>query len=69
MDTYSEESDLRKKICIRRSTLADTQFAELSPARLRSEHACPAIVDAMDGFSGADLKRVVQDAKLNLAVI
>ena len=36
--------------------------------QLRSEHTWPAIVDATDGFSGADLKRLVQDAKLNLAV-
>lgn len=35
---------------------------------LHSQHAWPAIVDATDGFSGADLKRLVQDAKLNLAV-
>lgn len=36
--------------------------------QLRSEHAWLAIVDATDGFSGADLKRLVEDAKLNLAV-
>jgi transitional endoplasmic reticulum ATPase len=36
--------------------------------QLRSQDAWSAIVDATDGFSGADLKRLVQDAKLNLAV-
>ena len=36
--------------------------------QLRSEHAWPNIVEATDGFSGADLKRMVQDAKLNMAV-
>ena len=36
--------------------------------QLRSEHAWPAIAEVTDGFSGADLKRMVADAKLNMAV-
>lgn len=35
---------------------------------LSGEQAWPTISDATDGFSGADLKRMVQDAKLHLAV-
>lgn len=34
----------------------------------RSRKLSPEILEATDGFSGADLKRLVQDAKLHMAV-
>jgi transitional endoplasmic reticulum ATPase len=51
---------------VSRRRLMEQLFAD--KVRVDAEEFWPGILAATDGFSGADLKRLVQDAKLQMAV-